>query len=108
MVLTQTTINNRWWPACRFRNRSTASSSNRGGQILASFSCRGPDNDYKEGVLMSRRNSVYTIFNVLCLTRVNAVRCPQMFVSFVLLFLYGPLAFANNPDVIKASRHDVS
>src|SRR5207237_1236810 len=74
----------------------------------ASFSCRGPDNDYKEGVLMSRRNSVWTIFNVLCLTRANAVPRPQWLLSFVLFFLYGPLVFANNPDVIKASRHDAS
>src|SRR6266481_4029033 len=108
MVLTQTTINNRWWPACRFRNRSTASSSNRGGQILASFSCRGPDNDYKEGVLMSRRNSTNNSFLVVCLTLASAVPRLQWFVSFVLFFLYGPLAFANGPDVIKASRHDVS
>src|SRR6266481_5529864 len=108
MVLTQTTINNRWWPACRFRNRSTASSSNRGGQILASFSCRGPDNDYKEGVLMSRRNSTNNSFLVVCLTLASAVLRPQRFLSLVLFFLYVPLAFANGPDVIKASRHDAS
>src|SRR6266436_2355648 len=108
MVLTQTTINNRWWPACRFRNRSTASFSNRGGQILASFSCRGPDNDYKEGVLMSRRNATSNSFHVVCLTLASAVLRPQRFLSLVLFFLYVPLAFANGPDVIKASRHDAS
>src|SRR5216684_4836106 len=108
MVLTQTTINNRWWPACRFRNRSTASSSNRGGQILASFSCRGPHNDCKEGVLMSRRNSTNNSFHVVCLTLASAVLRPQRFLSLVLFFLYVPLAFANGPDVIKASRHDAS
>src|SRR5712692_8320589 len=108
MVLTQTTINNRWWPACRFRNRSTESSSNRGGEILASFSCRGPDNDYNEGVLMSRRNSTNNSFHVVCLTLASAVLRPQRFLSLVLFFLYVPLAFANGPDVIKASRHDAS
>src|SRR5216684_8196274 len=108
MVLTQTTINNRWWPACRFRNRSTASSSNRGGQILASFSCRGPDNDYKEGVLMSRRNSTNNSFHMVYLSLASAVLRPQRFLSLVLFVLYVPLAFANGPDVIKASRHDAS
>src|SRR5258706_7822595 len=108
MVLTQTTINNRWWPACRFRDRSTASSPNRGGQILASFSCRGPDDDYKEGVLMSRRNSMNNSFHMVCLTLASAVLRPQRFLSLVLFFLYVPLAFANGPDVIKASRHDAS
>src|SRR6266481_371116 len=108
MVLTQTTINNRWWPACRFRNRSTASSSNRGGQILASFSCRGPDDDYKEGVLMSGRDSMNNSFHMVCLTLASAVLRPQRFLSLVLFVLYVPLAFANGPDVIKASRHDAS
>ncbi len=57
---------------------------------------------------MSIRNSTYNIFQVVCSTRVKAVPRLQWFVSFVLFFLYGPLAFANGPDVIKASRHDVS
>jgi hypothetical protein len=57
---------------------------------------------------MSSRNSTYNIFNVESLTRVNGVPRLQWFVSFVLFFLYGPLAVANGPDVIKASRHDVS
>jgi len=33
---------------------------------------------------------------------------PQRFLCLVLFFLYVPLAFANGPDVIKASRHDAS
>src|SRR5258708_11195425 len=57
---------------------------------------------------MSRSNSTNNILRVVRLTRGNAVLRPQRFLSFVLFFLYGPLAFANNPDVIKASRHDVS
>src|SRR6266481_4825170 len=57
---------------------------------------------------MSIRNSTYNIFQVACSTRIKAIPRLQWFVSFVLFFLYGPLAFANGPDVIKASRHDVS
>src|SRR5258707_8819277 len=57
---------------------------------------------------MSIRNSTYNIFQVVCSTRVKAVPRLKWFVSFVLFFLYGPLAFANGPDVIKASRRDVS
>jgi hypothetical protein len=66
------------------------------------------DDEYKEGVLMSSRNSTYNNFHAVCLTRPNAVPRPQWFLSFVLFFLCGPLAFANNPDVIKDSHHDVS
>jgi len=57
---------------------------------------------------MSRSSSTNNIFHVVRLTPDNAVLRPQRFLSFVLFFLYGPLAFANNPDVIKASRHDIS
>jgi hypothetical protein len=57
---------------------------------------------------MSSRNSTYNNFHVVCLTRANAVPRPQWFLSFVLFFVCGPLAFANNPDVIKVSHHDVS
>src|SRR5713226_6707341 len=57
---------------------------------------------------MSSRNSAYNVFHAVYLTQANAVPRLQWFVSFVLFFLYGPLALANNPDVIKASRHDVS
>jgi len=57
---------------------------------------------------MGSRNSTNNIFQVVCLTLANAVPRRKWFVSFVLFFLCGPLAFANNPDVIKASRHDVS
>src|SRR5229473_4233968 len=57
---------------------------------------------------MSSRNSAYNVFHAVYLTQANAVPRLQWFVSFVLFFLYGPLALANNPDVIKASGHDVS
>src|SRR5712692_4723891 len=57
---------------------------------------------------MSSRNSAYNVFHAVYLTQANAVPRLQWFVSFVLFFLYGPLALANNPAVIKASRHDVS
>src|SRR5712692_5145647 len=57
---------------------------------------------------MSSRNSTNNIFRVVCLTLANTVRRPQRFLSLVLFFLYGPLALANGPDVIKASRMDVS
>jgi hypothetical protein len=40
--------------------------------------------------------------------RTNAVRCSQWFLSFVFVILSAPLALANGPDVIKASRNDVS
>src|SRR5713226_8547986 len=57
---------------------------------------------------MGSRNSTNNSFQVVCLTLANAVPRRKWFVSVVLFFLCGPLAFANNPDVIKASRHDVS
>jgi len=42
------------------------------------------------------------------MTRANAVRYPQWFLSFIFVFLSVALAFAESPDVIKASRRDVS
>jgi len=44
------------------------------------------------------------------MTRANSVRCPQWFLSFVFVFVFlsVPLALAENPDVIKGSRKDVS
>jgi hypothetical protein len=42
------------------------------------------------------------------MTRTNAVRCSQWFLSFVFVILSAPLALANGPDVIKASHNDVS
>src|SRR6266478_5636181 len=57
---------------------------------------------------MSSRNSTTNISHVVCVTLANAVLRPQRFLSLVLFFLCVPLAFANGPDVIKASRHDVS
>src|SRR6266852_2930461 len=57
---------------------------------------------------MRRRNSMNNSFHVVCLTLPSAVLRPQRFLSLVLFFLYVPLAFANGPDVIKASRHDAS
>src|SRR5258708_39466347 len=57
---------------------------------------------------MSRRNSMNNSFHMVCLTLASAVLRPQRFLSLVLFFLYVPLAFANGPDVIKASRHDAS
>jgi len=57
---------------------------------------------------MSSRNSTNNSFHVVCLTLASAVLRPQRFLSLVLFFLYVPLALANGPDVIKASRRDVS
>jgi len=42
------------------------------------------------------------------MTRTNPVRCSPWFLSFVFVILSAPLALANGPDVIKASRNDVS
>ena len=57
---------------------------------------------------MSSRNATSNSFHVVCLTLASAVLRPQRFLCLVLFFLYVPLAFANGPDVIKASRHDAS
>src|SRR5229473_783520 len=57
---------------------------------------------------MGGRNSTNNTFQVVCLTLANAVPRRKWFVSVVLFFLCGPLALANGPDVIKASRRDVS
>ncbi|MDP9337823.1 MAG: hypothetical protein M3P45_03030 [Acidobacteriota bacterium] len=42
------------------------------------------------------------------MTRVNAVGYPKWFVFFLFVIISAPSAFANGPDVIKASHKDVS
>src|SRR5713101_4401027 len=62
-------------------------------QKRACFSIRWLGDVCEEGVFMNRRNSVCTIFHVVCLTAMATLPVA---------------AFADNPIVIREVKHDVS